>query len=209
MARPTTISREQILEAARRLFLEEGFSASTAAIARAAGVSEGSIFKRFATKEALFVAAMSLAAPRLDLDARVGRGDLRAQLVEVGLGLIAFYREMMPRIMRLWAHCDADGPTPLQLMCRGEETPLPVRLMNLVTEYLEAEMNLGRLRRADPRVVARLFVSPMHNYVFFELLGGGHHAASQPNAEAFAEGVVDSLWRGVAPAADDEERGAR
>ncbi|MBU6163239.1 MAG: TetR family transcriptional regulator, partial [Myxococcales bacterium] len=38
MARPTTIDDEVILEAARQVFLEEGYAATTASIARRAGV---------------------------------------------------------------------------------------------------------------------------------------------------------------------------
>ena len=66
MGRPVHISKERILAAARSVFLEHGFSASTAKVAQAAGVSEGSIFKRFPTKEALFVAAM--AAPLMQME---------------------------------------------------------------------------------------------------------------------------------------------
>ena len=47
--------REQILEAAERLFCERGYDkTSTAAIARAAGVSEGTVFHHFGSKSALF-----------------------------------------------------------------------------------------------------------------------------------------------------------
>lgn len=55
MARSRSITDEQILEAARAVFLEDGFSASTLEIARRAGISEASIFKRFSTKENLFL----------------------------------------------------------------------------------------------------------------------------------------------------------
>ncbi|MCU1279386.1 MAG: Transcriptional regulator, TetR family protein, partial [bacterium] len=60
MARPTTISDESILEAARAVFLEHGLAATTAEVAKRAGVAEGSIFKRFATKAELFKAAMKV-----------------------------------------------------------------------------------------------------------------------------------------------------
>ena len=58
MARPTTITNEQLLKAAREEFLKHGIRATSAAIARRAGVSPGILFHRFASKEALFAAAM-------------------------------------------------------------------------------------------------------------------------------------------------------
>ena len=59
MARPTTLSDPHILDAARAVFLERGIAATTAEVARRAGVAEGSIFKRWPTKQALFYAALT------------------------------------------------------------------------------------------------------------------------------------------------------
>lgn len=55
---PTT-SREEILAAARRLFSERGFDATTIrAIAAEAGVNQGLVHHFFSTKEQIFVAAV-------------------------------------------------------------------------------------------------------------------------------------------------------
>ncbi|HEY3835379.1 MAG TPA: helix-turn-helix domain-containing protein, partial [Bryobacteraceae bacterium] len=58
MGRNKTVSDEDLLGIARETFVEKGFAASTREIARRAGVSEGVLFQRFATKEDLFFAAM-------------------------------------------------------------------------------------------------------------------------------------------------------
>lgn len=50
MARPVAIHDPTILDAAREVFLLRGAAATTAEVARRAGVSEGSIFKRYRTK---------------------------------------------------------------------------------------------------------------------------------------------------------------
>jgi AcrR family transcriptional regulator len=49
MGRKKTISDDELLDVARRAFVDEGFAASTREIARRAGVSEGVIFQRFQT----------------------------------------------------------------------------------------------------------------------------------------------------------------
>ena len=93
MSRPRTIDDAQILDVARKIFLERGMRASTASIARAAGVSEGTIFKRFDTKQELFFASMGLPRPieaaRL-LAGRAGRGDVRTHLVEISVEIVAW-----------------------------------------------------------------------------------------------------------------------
>lgn len=53
----SAITRQQILDAAVICFAQQGYArASTAAIANAAGVSQGTVFHHFATKEGLFAA---------------------------------------------------------------------------------------------------------------------------------------------------------
>jgi len=66
MPRPVSIQDEVILNAARELFLERGLDVATSEIAARAGVSQGTIFKRFRTKQALFIVkrACLLARPR-------------------------------------------------------------------------------------------------------------------------------------------------
>lgn len=53
MARPKEHSPEEILSAATTLFCSEGVSVSTARIAQEAGVSNGTLFNYFPTKQAL------------------------------------------------------------------------------------------------------------------------------------------------------------
>lgn len=51
--------RQDILEAALNIFIQKGYNGSTTAeIARAAGVAEGTIFRHFATKKELLIAVL-------------------------------------------------------------------------------------------------------------------------------------------------------
>lgn len=194
MSRPVTISNEQILEAARSVFLREGFSASSAAIARAAGVSEGSLFKRFGTKDDLFQTALRI--PFLDLaselEPRVGIGDVRRNLEAAALRLIDFFGELMPTVMTLWRKHAPD----MKSLWQGQSDPQPRRIVRELARYMDAEMQRGRIRPADPRVLARILVGSTHHYVFLEQVG-----LQEPMArEAYAADLVETLWRGIAPA---------
>ena len=59
--RKKELTRQAIADAAQRLFVERGFEAVTVAeVARAAGVSEGTVFNYFPTKEDLFYSGMEI-----------------------------------------------------------------------------------------------------------------------------------------------------
>ena len=53
LRRDAAANRERILDAARRLFSQQGLDASMDDVARAAGVGAGTLYRRFPTKEAL------------------------------------------------------------------------------------------------------------------------------------------------------------
>ncbi len=79
-----TARKQQIIAAATKLFLDEGVGVSTARIAKAAGVSNGTLFNAFATKQILIDAiyknakiAMFGSAPCFG-DAPYNRSNLRA-----------------------------------------------------------------------------------------------------------------------------------
>jgi AcrR family transcriptional regulator len=199
MARPATITDAQILDAARTLFLEKGIQATTAEVARKAGIAEGSIFKRFPTKHELFMAAM---APTLEepeflrtLAERVGRGDLRHHLYEVGMLAVAFFRRLLPLMMMSWSN---RGPGELPPHLAQPNSP-PLRALKRLAAYLEAEMRARRLRRCDPEILSRAFLGGLQNYVFFELLMKANDELPLP-AEMHVRGLVAILWNGVAPA---------
>jgi AcrR family transcriptional regulator len=194
MARPTTISTERIVEVARQVFLEHGFGVSTAAIARELGISEGSIYKRFATKDRLFQAAMGL--PSCDFaDAwpeRAGAGAPRDTLLTIGRRLLAHFRELIPRAMMMHTQpCCSPWET-----LRHSEDPPPVVVARHLAGYLERERELGTLGDFDAAIAARMFMATVHSRVFFELIGAAA-AAPRTSDDAYLEGVVDTLFEGI------------
>src|SRR6266481_501234 len=104
VGRTKTISDTELLAAARRVFVEEGFAASTKAIARLAGVSEGVIFQRFTTKEDLFFAAMI--PPPVDLSRLLHhpRSKGRSLLEKITLSMLDYFRSTLPVLLPLMSH---------------------------------------------------------------------------------------------------------
>ncbi len=199
MARPKSIPSEQILEAARRLFLKRGHRCPTSVIAREAGVSEGTIFKRFGTKDRLFSSAMGL--PEFSalegLSRSVGIGEVRDTIETLADDLIAYFRLLIPTIMRLQ---QSPGFNPL-VMLKENADAAPHQMLKGITEYFEAEIRAGRLREADPEVVARMLIGSVHNYVFFESIGV--HSRMPIAASSYVRALLGVLWSGIAPLTPD------
>ncbi|MCW3096801.1 MAG: transcriptional regulator RegN, TetR family [Chthonomonadaceae bacterium] len=195
MARNTTITEEQILEAARAVFLEEGFGAQTAKIARRANVSEGSIFKRFPTKEALFFAALRIERPPVwytELDRRVGAGDCRENLVAIFYSVLLFFHEMLPRTVTTLGSL---GPMAHKAF-EGLEHPM-ITDTNRLSGFLRAEIERGRLRPCDAHLTARLILGALSSYVFSAMIT--RQDLTPVELRQIAEGTLDFLWKGIAP----------
>ena len=189
MARPPSISNQQILDAARAVFLAHGLSkASTVEIARRAGVSEGSIFNRFPTKDILFQAAMDEAQPpALTLSRFVGQGDVRKNLNRITVESIHFLGQLLPKLMMCWSERELAGGTRVRTR--------PRQVLHALTRFFKEEKALGRLA-GDPEIAARIFMGAVWNYCFLQTVTGDRSMSVQ----TFARRLVAGLWRGIAPA---------
>lgn len=196
--RPPRISDEQILEKARDVFLEHGIRATTAEVALRARISEGTIFHRFKSKDALFRAAMRFdpeQGPHIieELMPRVGSPDLRASLVGFGYGLLDAGRVILPVMMMSWSN--PSGEYSLEkIMNRREGFSQPLRSL---TAFLRAEMDLERLPRMDVEVLGRAFLGGLRDYCMTELLF--RDDPSRPTKEVFVQGLVDLLFFRTTP----------
>ncbi|MEH2197926.1 TetR/AcrR family transcriptional regulator [Nostoc sp.] len=212
MARTPKITNQQILEAARQVFLQHGFGASTLEIAQQAGISEASIFKRFSTKEELFFAAMGIPEKPVwvnELESLCGKGNLKENLTNICFKIMEFYSEMLPQIMMLRSRGNA-LPEP------GDKEPRPIRDIKALTAFLQYEINQNRLRPCDPQTVAHILLGSLMNYVLLEQISSqaiiervnlpiGTYLNSEVRAikvSAFIQSFVDIVWQGIAPIQD-------
>ncbi len=198
MARPITITDEQILEAARAVFLKDGFNASTVEIAQRAGVAEGTLFRRFANKEGLFRAAIR--APAIpswvrELDNRSGQGEMRDNLMQIVREIIHFAQERIPFVMLRWSHkpSSSDSARP------DEAESAVVRDSRRLAQFLQEEVDCGRLRPCRVEMAARLLVGPCLNLVLDHVVNKQPLTADE--IDQFTTDLVETLWQGIAPRA--------
>jgi AcrR family transcriptional regulator len=196
MARPITITDEQILEAARTVFLKDGMNASTVEIARLAGVSEGSIFRRFPTKDALFRAAIkppSVPSWVRELDLLSGQGEMHDNLIRIVHEIIRFAQERIPFAMLGWSHKPSSDS-----VCPDEEAPI-VRDDRQLARFLQQEVERGRLRACQVDMVTRLLLGPCLNLVLDSVVN--KQPLTDEEIDRFTADLVETLWQGIAPPA--------
>jgi len=193
MPRRTTITTEELLSTARQVFLDQGFSVPTSSIARAAGISEGSIFKRFPTKVALFEAAMK--TNHLSLSSELtGLAELataRERLEAMGDLLVSFFRQVLPASLMLMANSNLN---PIELM-QDSPDPLPLRLLNEVTSFLEEEQSKGTIHCVHCKTTATILIGSLRGFVFLEIMQKTKH--SPETTQDFVRGVVETIWTGI------------
>ncbi|MDR7038019.1 AcrR family transcriptional regulator [Methylobacterium sp. BE186] len=151
--------RRQILDGARAVFLGSGFDgASMGEIARAAGVSKGTLYVYFDSKEALFEAltleekrCLAEALFRLDAD----DPDVRAVLMRLGLTyLTEMIRPEHVQVIRMVIGASEKFPRFGQAFFEAGPAQGAARL----AAYLRTQVAAGRLVIADPDLAAKHFL---------------------------------------------------
>jgi AcrR family transcriptional regulator len=129
------LKRQAIVEAARELFLRDGFGVGMDAIAARAGVSKVTVYNHFGSKEALFTAVITSAlddplghASSAALDGLTEAEDLRAALIDAAhawvhavrtnkdvialRNLVAAEQHRFPELGRAWQGHGPEGHHP-------------------------------------------------------------------------------------------------
>jgi len=198
--RPRIIQEEQILDAAILVFREEGHATTTAKIAQRAGVSEGIIFYRFKTKEELLAAVIhrETQPPELlrNLSEKIGVGDVAQTLHRILTDVLVSVFRGHP-FFEIMETSRAFSGTRKHLLEKSVKPP-PQVIVELIAEYLEAEIRLGRVRRVPTIPAARAMFGACIDYVrsrrFCEL---------DEDRESFVWGLVDFFIGGLAPNSED------
>jgi AcrR family transcriptional regulator len=197
MPRPPKITNEEILAAAREVFLEQGVGASTITIAEKAGISEASIFKRFTTKKDLLLAAMGISESAKWMKV-LSNGTptvaIKSELTEICEQMLAFYQEFFPRALMMMQK----GNLPFM-------PPPQIRDTQLLSGYLDRAIAQGYLRSCSSIAVAQMITGAITNYVIQEhFLGNMPIPLPFPKPKSmepsiFIQSLIEVLWVGIAP----------
>lgn len=123
MARPKQVTDEELLKIALKCFLEQGSSVSVQIIADRAGLSQPALFKRFGTKEELFLRALSPPErmPIIEwLEDSPSPGPFRPQLAELLEQVMEMLTWVLPQVQLL-----RDSRIPRKTVMSRYKTPPP------------------------------------------------------------------------------------
>lgn len=195
MGRTKIVGDEEVLEAARRVFIRDGHAATTRDVAREAGISQAVLYQRFKTKDDLFFAAM--APPQPDLSFMLGSlADAEYEGAEEHLGAIAH---------RLHQHLAIAAPSLLHLATHpsfglsaigrahdriGSDT-LGRALTERIRTFQAMEM-IGPDVNAE--ALASALIAAVHGLALHEVVAGG----AAPGGGELG-GMVAAICRGVRP----------
>ncbi len=193
-------TRERIVDAAYRLFIERGYSAtSMREIGQSAGVTVGAIYNHFATKEAIWLEVITARHPYHEVFPviRAAEGETIAEVVRsAARGLV---RELLKR------------PDLLNLMfieiVEFNARHVPDLYASLLPDIFRLgnilEGKRGHLRRIPNNILVRSFAGLFFSYYITGLLGRSLEGVT--NDEETLSQVVDLYLFGVL-AGDDPAR---
>jgi AcrR family transcriptional regulator len=161
---PPPDRRTEILTAALEVFAARGYAAATnAEIARAAGVTPAALYYYFPSKADLFRAAVT-----------ERREQILPHLANPEAGLLELPPALvLPQLVTLFRTFLGDPKTQLLLkviLSEGPRSPELVQIwteqavgpgIQLVTSYLRHQMEAGKLKPLDPRVMLLLVQGPL------------------------------------------------
>ncbi len=189
--------REQIIDAALRVFSQKGFtSATNKNIAREAGITTGLIYYYFENKEKLLQAVIEsrsplrlVTSPPPQIATMPPELFLRFAIRQIlsiieGENFMQFIRVMLPEVIR-----------------NPQVTPLVAgffqRLLGFLTSYFESKMATGELRRTDASLTAQVFMGSIIGFVLRRNIIRDP-SALQYSHEQIADAITETVLTGIA-----------
>ncbi len=190
--------REQIIDAAMRVFSQKGFSRATNKdIAREAGITPGLIYHYFESKEALLKALVEarspvqimreLPAPMLAMPPETFLPYLVRQV------LLKVEDEKFVQLIRVFLseveHNVGIRPLIMEVLHRA---------VGFVSDYLSVQMEQGRLQQSDPLFTAQLLIGTLMGFVLRRQVLHDPMAL-QYTHEQIVDTVLKTLLQGLLP----------
>jgi AcrR family transcriptional regulator len=195
MGRPKTIETSELLAIARDVFRKNGPTATTRDVAKAAGISQAVLYQRFKTKDALFIASLTIHAPDLNALSEIDatRHDPRSYLALFAARAKDHFRKIMPSLLSHAAHPKYGKEMMGQIHRHNRAGEIAAMLVLRLRTWMQA----GLIRPLEPRVFAHAFIHALHSMAMVELLSGDDEFYVTDAKEMAA--FVDLFWQGLQP----------
>jgi AcrR family transcriptional regulator len=194
-----TAKRQQILDGARRCFLENGFDgASMNDIVKAAAVSKGTVYAYFPSKEKLFEALIFEDKRRQAekiTEIPNEYGPIRQVLFELGLRFTSLFKtEESIAYARMTIGVAGKFPEIGRTMYEAG----PLYAIKRVAVFLEHKMDDGTLQRRNPEILASQFIDLVQSGIIKPIMFGIKKPEDRDGIEARVAAAVDLFLNGAA-----------
>ncbi len=189
MSRPKEVTDDQIIEAARRVFLAHGPQTPVARVASELGVSSTALHLRMGTKKALLLKALCPRDPPVLASLSDGPDvarPIRRQLTQILLEILAWAREEIPATFAM--HVAGTSPEP------GDETEnsQPARLRRALAAWL-TRLPSDNSPSVAPGVAADMLVGVLEARALHEFITG--KCSSRRADSTYVNQVVSTVVR--------------
>jgi AcrR family transcriptional regulator len=192
--------RQQILDGARRSFLAQGFDGTSINdIVKAAGVSKGTIYAYFPSKEKLFVALVNEDRRRQAEQSTNILDDgrpVREVLYDFGVTMVRLMStdESIAQVRTVVAIAEKFPEIALSFFEAG-----PAFAIAKIGAYLSRRMAAGDLREADPELAAFQFIDVISGCAHKPRLFNAQHLVKKRSVEEVVAAGVELFLNGLAP----------
>jgi AcrR family transcriptional regulator len=192
------VKNEAILDAAAEILSERGFSAPMAMIARRASVSKQTIYNHYGAKLDLIQALVerrvqTLTAPLMEAGTDAQPEDALASFAGIVLRMLAYRKGH--GIMRLSVQSSAEMPNlAKEIFQLG-----PRKTLNRLAEFMQAEMDAGRIERGCPMEAAEMFAGMAAGHKQVAAIMGCPVTMDEKSIDELARRVAQRFLRAYAP----------
>lgn len=200
--------RERIVDAALRTFSRHGYrGATTRQLARAARITEVTLFRYFVSKEKLFAAVLEkysiLPVLQAEMVRPPPRGRGRATLRQVGRRFLKILKER-EHLIRLMLSESVVNPRQARMMFRQG----PGRFVQDTAKLLAMFHERGEIRRVDFTLASRAVLGVFFSFFLMQEILLGRESEPLDLDQATGQ-LSDLLWRGLRRKSPTRKRGKR
>ncbi|MDB9511303.1 TetR/AcrR family transcriptional regulator [Kamptonema animale CS-326] len=189
-----TETRKRILQAAQRLFARKGYEGTTtASLAQAAGVAEGTLFRHFPNKKAILIEVATNGWVEI-------LTDLLTELSEMA-SYKAVAQVMRRRMLNVRENADMMRVCFMEAQFHPElrdriQAEVIGKMTDVAEAFFQTAMDRGVYRQMNPKIVAQVFLG------MFAIAGFSQDTLLEPGAspqaiQEMAEGLADIFLNGV------------
>lgn len=192
MARPRSVSDEEVFAAVREVVLKQGPSVSLDVVAERIGVTAPALFRRFGSRQEILL--QSLRPPERPpylplLEAGPDQRPVRQQLIDIFTAFGAYMVDTLPCMVAL-----RESGLPLAKLHGSFEEPPPVRTLRALSAWLKAAVKKKLLCLDDPTATAMAMLGSVHMPIFLKHI---NHGEERHDPRAFAESLTDLFLDGI------------